>query len=696
MGQFNSKVFDGDPYIDLMRAVPEREVTWWIQKVIWIAQGYTFLEHAARAWPPLMLHRCAACDGHGCVTCPHCRGAKLRSSAARMRFLGPDPALMASAGAAAAAAGGSAAAPSAAAAAAAAASSSPGAPPQQPPLLVSGGGAAALAAALATPTGPSAPGNEGDDEPCRHCGDFLPWDDQAAWPDRWRAWERVASYHDRSLGLLVDEWHGHEVANKSKAPPPDSPGHDYFADDAEGARGPPPAGSAWDDGPSGRAAAERWGEESAGVLAATLARFGGHPYETGDLLPFDLVDAKGAASGPSASAGLWAVRAAVAASPGGYGAGLLPPELDPEGTPALVRARPGDLPPWAGAGGGDGGAGGGAGGGGGGAGGSSAAARAFLATPGELRAEIRAQAKLAANLEAAARGAPKPHALRATAGTVPCPECAGEPWAWSWVPNFRALMGTEPPPMLKAIWARTEDRARVAGQLRAAELAAAGGGGGGAAAAAAAAAADDLPRPLLEYPTLAPDAAGGLPADPVGRRAALAVLEGVAADAARQKAARRQAAARAAAEDPASDLVARRAQEQQLPLWQRERALAGPDYRGEADAAERALSLEPHPFFGASDPLSDDWAKAGGGGGGGGGGAAAAAANAPPPPDWPARAAMPARQAARAVRDARLRRALEREGDEEGKAALDAYLARRGRAVGGGGGGGGRGGGDAA
>jgi hypothetical protein len=37
MGQFYSKEFDGDPYIDLMRSLPERELTWWAQKVIWVS-----------------------------------------------------------------------------------------------------------------------------------------------------------------------------------------------------------------------------------------------------------------------------------------------------------------------------------------------------------------------------------------------------------------------------------------------------------------------------------------------------------------------------------------------------------------------------------------------------------------------------------------------------------------------------------
>ena len=37
MGQFQSKEYDGDPYVDLMRALPERELIWWVQKAIWVS-----------------------------------------------------------------------------------------------------------------------------------------------------------------------------------------------------------------------------------------------------------------------------------------------------------------------------------------------------------------------------------------------------------------------------------------------------------------------------------------------------------------------------------------------------------------------------------------------------------------------------------------------------------------------------------
>jgi hypothetical protein len=37
MGQFASRHYDGDPYIELMRALPDRELIWWVQKVIWVS-----------------------------------------------------------------------------------------------------------------------------------------------------------------------------------------------------------------------------------------------------------------------------------------------------------------------------------------------------------------------------------------------------------------------------------------------------------------------------------------------------------------------------------------------------------------------------------------------------------------------------------------------------------------------------------
>jgi hypothetical protein len=47
MGQFASRHYDGDPYIELMRALPDRELIWWVQKAIWVS------EPAAAAAAPL-------------------------------------------------------------------------------------------------------------------------------------------------------------------------------------------------------------------------------------------------------------------------------------------------------------------------------------------------------------------------------------------------------------------------------------------------------------------------------------------------------------------------------------------------------------------------------------------------------------------------------------------------------------------
>lgn len=49
MGQFQSKEYDGDPYVDLMRALPERELIWWVQKAIWVSPAFQQLGARAAA-----------------------------------------------------------------------------------------------------------------------------------------------------------------------------------------------------------------------------------------------------------------------------------------------------------------------------------------------------------------------------------------------------------------------------------------------------------------------------------------------------------------------------------------------------------------------------------------------------------------------------------------------------------------------
>lgn len=39
MGQFASTAFNGDPYVDVMREMPDREIVWWVQKVIWVSDA---------------------------------------------------------------------------------------------------------------------------------------------------------------------------------------------------------------------------------------------------------------------------------------------------------------------------------------------------------------------------------------------------------------------------------------------------------------------------------------------------------------------------------------------------------------------------------------------------------------------------------------------------------------------------------
>jgi hypothetical protein len=61
MGQFASKEYDGDPYVDLMRALPERELIWWVQKAIWVSDTALSRTVAAAALAA------AFCSGLACL-----------------------------------------------------------------------------------------------------------------------------------------------------------------------------------------------------------------------------------------------------------------------------------------------------------------------------------------------------------------------------------------------------------------------------------------------------------------------------------------------------------------------------------------------------------------------------------------------------------------------------------------------------
>lgn len=52
-GQFASKAFDGDPYIEIMRVLPDKELCWWIQKVIWVSAS-SIAWREGRSRPPML------------------------------------------------------------------------------------------------------------------------------------------------------------------------------------------------------------------------------------------------------------------------------------------------------------------------------------------------------------------------------------------------------------------------------------------------------------------------------------------------------------------------------------------------------------------------------------------------------------------------------------------------------------------
>ncbi len=53
-GQFASKAFDGDPYIEIMRVLPDKELCWWIQKVIWVSARLIRVTQRTRAEMPTL------------------------------------------------------------------------------------------------------------------------------------------------------------------------------------------------------------------------------------------------------------------------------------------------------------------------------------------------------------------------------------------------------------------------------------------------------------------------------------------------------------------------------------------------------------------------------------------------------------------------------------------------------------------
>ncbi|EFJ50173.1 hypothetical protein VOLCADRAFT_89029 [Volvox carteri f. nagariensis] len=396
MGQFYSREFDGDPYIDLMRSLPERELVWWAQKVIWLAEGFTFVDHFARTYPRLFQHKCPRCNGAGVLTCPGCAGTKVPlglTGSGRRALLGPpavDPATNQGRDG----------------------SSKPlnsklqvfGALPAAAP-MGAGNGDAATATATAT-------GVVGS---CRMCGDTCNWDVESEWMDRWREWESRLAYYDKATAPLMDEWYEDVInaGNLEEDTPPveDDPPGPEVNPGREGKKGEVTGRWADDD---------RLMAKDKKRFAAIVKRFG-HPYDADATLGYQIVD-------PTASMGenIWNMAQVYNSTP---------PELNPWRT-AHFAGR--------GGGGGPGSSGSGGIGGGDVEGGLNPA----LATQAALDAfdqEIVQEAAIMQNLEAAVQDLPKPHRFLATAGTIPCTECSGLAWQYSVMPNTERLFGVERP-----------------------------------------------------------------------------------------------------------------------------------------------------------------------------------------------------------------------------------------------------------
>ncbi|GLC44005.1 hypothetical protein PLESTB_000219000 [Pleodorina starrii] len=381
MGQFYSREFDGDPYIDLMRSLPERELVWWAQKVIWLAEGFTFVDHFARTYPRLFQHKCSRCNGAGVLTCPGCAGTKvplgLTGSGRKPGELGAVDA---------------------------AASSGPSRL-QVFSALPGGRGAGSAAAAAAAGVGAeSAAAAAGAVGECRLCGDACAWDVENEWMDRWREWESRLAYYDKATAPLMDEWY-EDIINAGNLEEDTPPVEDEPP-------GPEVTGRFADD--------ERLIAKDKRRFAALVKRFG-HPYDADATLGYQIVD-------PTASMGenIWNMAQVYNSTP---------PELNPYRTAHLAGKA---------GGGGGGAAGAGAGGGAGGSG----LIDPALASQAALEAfdqEIVQEAAIMQNLEAAVQDLPKPHRFVATAGTIPCTECAGQAWHYSLMPNTQRLFGIERP-----------------------------------------------------------------------------------------------------------------------------------------------------------------------------------------------------------------------------------------------------------
>ncbi|GAX79933.1 hypothetical protein CEUSTIGMA_g7373.t1 [Chlamydomonas eustigma] len=153
MGQFASKAFDGDPYIEIMRVLPDKELVWWIQKVIWVAEGFTLLEHMGRTYPKLFVYKCQSCNGAGTKTCPHCHGFKIKKATSHNGFRLSEETTVGR--------------------------------------LLSTAGT----------------------QECDQCGGYCQWDDESEWQGMWQDWEKKLAYYDRSKAKIFDNWY-EDVVNE--------------------------------------------------------------------------------------------------------------------------------------------------------------------------------------------------------------------------------------------------------------------------------------------------------------------------------------------------------------------------------------------------------------------------------------------------------------------------------------------------
>jgi hypothetical protein len=164
----------------------------------------------------------------------------------------------------------------------------------------------------------------GEDE-CDRCGAYCDWDAESEWEQKWSKWESRLAYYDRTYGRLLDEWY-EDVINEGnldadtphEEPDPPAEGDTgLLADiDRRGARCVRGfVFVCWLVGLAGRMCRgashhhrlyclptsththknpttneHTKNASNKKLVKALLKRYGGHPYERGDLLDFKTID----------------------------------------------------------------------------------------------------------------------------------------------------------------------------------------------------------------------------------------------------------------------------------------------------------------------------------------------------------------------------------------------------------------------